>query len=160
MRVDVSTREVSDFGPSGLHGRGHAYREGVTGPIVAALRTAIPENPRDATRLSREDPSVGPSRWHWSASRSPNRSLLRLYTDGIRGDPARYLHGVYMEAQRVPSHQVRMHAHALEILLPRAEGPGESGVVLICRPLVGPRIGSRGRQRLGMPITRLELRPA
>jgi len=206
MPVDVSTSEVSDFGPAGLHRRGLAYREDVTGPIVAALRTAIRESPRDATWLSRElaarlparragresengmpaaphasaghlEPELldgvvvgthvleGPFRWTEPVAlvrfaRSPDRSVLRLYTGAIRGDPARYVHGVYLEGQRVPPHQVRMHAYTLEILLPGAEDPGESGVVLICRPLVEPRNGSGGRRRLGMPITRLELRPA
>jgi hypothetical protein len=107
----------------------------------------------------------GPFRWTEPVSlvrfaRSPNRSLLRLYTGAIRGDPAGYLRGVYMEGQRIPSHPVRMHAYTLEILLPGVEDPGESGVVLICRPLVEPRNGSAGRRRLGMPITRLELLPA
>jgi hypothetical protein len=206
IRVDVSTWEVSDFGPAGLHRRGRVYREEVTRPMVAALRTAIRESPRDATWLSRElaallparlagrpsengmpaaphasagylEPELldgvvvgthvleGPFRWTEPVSlvrfaRSPNRSFLRLYTGAIRGDPAGYLHGIYMEGQRVPSHQVRMHAYALEILLPGTEDPGESGVVLICRPLVEPRNGSGGRRRLGMPITHLELRPA
>jgi hypothetical protein len=215
MRIDMSASEVSDFGPAGLHGRRPAYRDEVARPMVAALRTAIRESPRDAHWLSRElathlsawfpgarprhawertapengmpatpdapggqlEPErldgvvvgahvpEGPFRWTEPVTlvrvaRSPNRSFLRLYTGAIRGDPAGYLHGVYMDGKRVPSHQVRLHAYALEILIPEAVEPGESGVVLICRPLVEPRNGSGERRRLGMPITLLELRPA
>jgi hypothetical protein len=88
---------------------------------------------------------------------SAERTSLCIYTGAIRGDPAGYLHGVYVDGERVASHQIRGHAYAVEIMLPEEAEPAKSGVVLICRPLVEPRNGSSRRRRLGMPITRLEL---
>jgi hypothetical protein len=242
------------FGSAGLYGRRHAYREEIARPMVAALRTAIRESPRDAGWLARELAAHLPARlagprprraWERTATRfnqalaaasflpepvrwrsyvaahegnvraiqleeltrengvppapgaaagelgperldgvvvgtqalegafrwtepvtmvrfalSADRALLRIHNGAIRGDPAGYLYGVYVDGERVPSHRICGHANAVEILLPEVAEPAESGVVLICRPLVESGNGSGGRRRLGMPITRLELSPA
>lgn len=239
------------FGPAGLYGRRHAYREEIARPMVAALRAAIRESPGDAAWLSRELAAHLPARlagarprraWERTATRlnqavaaasflpepvrwrsyvaahegnvraiqleelarengvppAPDaaagklgpehldgvvigthalegafrwtepvsmvrfaplaeRTFLRIYTGAIRGDPAGYLHGVYVDGERVASHRIRGHAYAVEIMLPEETEPAESVVVLICRPLVEPRNGSSRRRRLGMPITGIEL---
>jgi hypothetical protein len=89
-------------------------------------------------------------------------SALRLETGGLRGDPLDYLQGVYAGSQPLPSELISGDGEALEIRLSAqfARAAAESGLVLVCRPLVPSRDGSTDGRRLGMPVSQLELKPA
>jgi hypothetical protein len=93
---------------------------------------------------------------------SPDGSVLRLETGGLRGDPLGYLQGVYAGSLPLPSELVTGDGEALEIRLSAqfASAAADSGLVLVCRPLVPSRDGSTDARRLGMPVSELELKPA
>jgi hypothetical protein len=88
-------------------------------------------------------------------------SRLRVMTGGLRGSPLDYLQGIYVGGEQLPGDLVNGDFETLEVRLPArlAHAVADSGVVLICRPLIPSRNGSTDSRRLGMPIAEIELTP-
>jgi hypothetical protein len=86
-------------------------------------------------------------------------AVLRLRTAGLRGHPLDYLQGVYVDGEELPAELVSGDSETLEVQLPErlAEAVTDSGIVLICRPLIPSREGSSDSRRLGVPVMEIDL---
>lgn len=90
-------------------------------------------------------------------------ALLEIDTGGLRGAaPLDFLLGIYAAGKRVAAEDVSGDERLIRARLrPEiAQAAAESGLVLVCRPLLPYREGSTDRRRLGIPIVQLELSAA
>ena len=80
-------------------------------------------------------------------------ALLEIDTGGLRGAaPLDFLQGIYAAGKRVAAEDVSGDERVIRARLgPEiAQAAAESGLVLVCRPLLPYRVGSSDRRRLGI----------
>jgi hypothetical protein len=138
-------------GPSAPHIRGIIGAEALDGVLVGAHGLE-----QDGSR---------PFRWTEPVAllrvAQAEDSVLRIRTGGLRQAPLDYLQGIYVASDSLPAEMIAGDEETLEIRLPArfARAAADSGIVLVCHPLIPSREGSSDRRRLGMPVVELEVKP-
>jgi hypothetical protein len=92
----------------------------------------------------------------------PDGGVLRLGTAGLRGRPLDYLQGIYAGSSQLQPEMIGGDDEVIEAAIPAdfARTAAETGIAVICRPLIPSRDGSSDRRRLGMPVVEIELNQA
>jgi hypothetical protein len=152
------------FGPAGLWGRRHAYRDEFARPMVAALRSAIRHSRPDAVWLTRElavrlPARVGGSRPRWAWERITTRVHRALAAAPIP-DNARWRS--YATAQEANFRAVQLAESAAENGMPPAPAGGAIGAERLDGVLIGSHaLEEHGGQsfRWTEPVALLRLAP-
>jgi hypothetical protein len=153
------------FGPAGLWGRRHAYRDEVARPMVAALRSAIAHNRRDTVWLARElavrlPARVAGPRPRWTWERITARAHHTVAAASAVPDGARWRS--YATAQEANFRAVQLAEAAKENGMP----PAPAGGAIAAERLDGLLIGTHALEEQGgqtfrwtEPVALLRLAP-
>jgi hypothetical protein len=153
------------FGPAGLWGRRYAYRHEVARPMVAALRSAIRHNRRDAVWLTRElavrlPARIAGSRPRWTWERITTH--VHHAVAAVAAVPAEARWRSYSAAQEANFRAVQLEESAGENGMPPAPGGGMIGAERLDGVLIGTHAlevqGSRSF-RWTEPVALLRLAP-